>query len=77
MAEFLLNVSRQERAFACRIRERAPLKTVNKEQTCIKGSSKFHESTASNKAYLNIFLYRILLNTPQYSWTPTKLTILE
>ena len=43
------------RAFALRILERAPLKTVNKEQTCIKGSSKFHGSTASNKEDLRNF----------------------
>ena len=77
MAAFLLDISGQECAFVCRILERAPLKTVNKEQTCIKSSSKFHESTASDKAYLKIFLYRILFNTPQYSCTPTKLTRLE
>ena len=54
---FLLDISRQERAFACRILERAPLKTVNKEQTCIKSSSKFHKSTDSNKEDLrNFFL---------------------
>ena len=55
MAAFLLDISGQECAFVCRILERAPLKTVNKEQTCIKGSSKFHRSTASNKEDLRNF----------------------
>ena len=55
MVAYLLDISGQERCFVCRILERAPLKTVNKEQTCIKGSSKFHGSTASNKEDLRNF----------------------